>query len=104
MLHPAHGRPDRANGILRAVWRFVCPYEAQKAPRGVVLGVRSINAIHRQPMQSFIVIDPQRHIPMIPILVPVELCHDTFLSVGFKEIRILLRGVAILETVQNHHF
>ena len=82
MLHPAHGRPDRANGILRAVWRFVCPYEAQKAPRGVVLGVRSINAIHRQPMQSFIVIDPQRDIPVIPILVPVELCHCCLLLVA----------------------
>ena len=80
MLHSAHGSPDRAKGILRAIGCLICPYEAQKAPRGVALGVRSINAIHRQPIQSFVVIDPQRHIPMIPILVPVELCHVIFSS------------------------
>ena len=68
MLHPAHGRPDRAEGILRAVGCLICPYVPQKAPRGVVLGIRLIDAIPRQPIQSFVVIDPQRYIPIIPIL------------------------------------
>ena len=75
MLHPTHRSPDRAKGIRRTVGGFVCPYVPQKAARGVALVSSLTNAASRQNVQALVVIDPQRHIPEIPILVPVILRH-----------------------------
>ena len=104
MLHPTHRSPDGANGILRAVRSLIRTDIVNESLCGALQSAAAFVSTDHLPgevIQSFIVIDPQRHIPMIPILVPVELCHDTFPSVAVKKIRVLLRGEAITNSCKS---
>ena len=61
--------------------RALCASQTAPMSLAIVLTVK-----HRGTIQTFVVVDPERHVPVIPVFVTVEFAHDVS----------LLRGLVLL--------